>query len=72
MALIKCPECGKQISDKSDVCIGCGCPINTHNRVFSGEYGLPSDAEIALMINDLEKELRKVYAPMPPIQLYPY
>ena len=27
MALINCPECGKQISDKSDVCIGCGYPI---------------------------------------------
>jgi len=28
MALIKCPECGKEISDKSTVCIGCGYPIN--------------------------------------------
>ena len=27
MALINCPECGKQISDKSTQCIHCGCPI---------------------------------------------
>lgn len=27
MALIKCPECGKEISDKSEKCIGCGFPI---------------------------------------------
>lgn len=27
MALIKCPECGKQISDKAPACIHCGCPI---------------------------------------------
>lgn len=27
MALITCSECGRQISDKADVCIGCGCPI---------------------------------------------
>ncbi|MBQ2295055.1 MAG: zinc ribbon domain-containing protein [Spirochaetales bacterium] len=27
MALIKCPECGKEISDKSEICIGCGYPI---------------------------------------------
>lgn len=27
MALIKCPECGKKISDKSKACIHCGCPI---------------------------------------------
>lgn len=28
MALIKCPECGKEISDKSTNCIHCGCPID--------------------------------------------
>ena len=28
MALIKCPECGKEISDKSNSCIFCGYPIN--------------------------------------------
>lgn len=28
MALIKCSECGKEISDKSKNCIHCGCPIN--------------------------------------------
>ena len=28
MALIKCPECGKEISDKSIHCIGCGFPLS--------------------------------------------
>lgn len=28
MALIKCVECGKEISDKAESCINCGCPIN--------------------------------------------
>jgi len=27
MALIKCPECGKDISDRAPACIHCGCPI---------------------------------------------
>lgn len=27
MALIKCPECGRQISDKAASCPNCGCPI---------------------------------------------
>ena len=27
MAIIKCPECGKEISDKAKTCIHCGCPI---------------------------------------------
>ncbi len=29
MALIKCPECGKEISDKSSACIHCGFPLQT-------------------------------------------
>lgn len=28
MALIKCPECGKEISDKALTCPNCGTPIN--------------------------------------------
>lgn len=27
MSLINCPECQKQISDKSKICVGCGFPI---------------------------------------------
>lgn len=27
MALIKCPECGKDVSDKAEVCIHCGYPM---------------------------------------------
>lgn len=28
MALINCPECGKEVSDKAKSCIHCGYPIN--------------------------------------------
>ena len=28
MALIKCPECGKEISDKAPACIHCGFPLS--------------------------------------------
>ena len=27
MALIKCAECGREVSDKAATCPGCGCPI---------------------------------------------
>ena len=27
MALIKCPECGKEISERAQSCLNCGCPI---------------------------------------------
>lgn len=32
MALIKCPECGKEISDKSKQCIHCGYPLEEPNN----------------------------------------
>lgn len=28
MALIKCVECGKEISDRASICPNCGCPIS--------------------------------------------
>ena len=28
MALIKCPECNKEISDKASACPNCGCPLS--------------------------------------------
>ena len=39
MSLIKCPECGKEISDKAVSCPQCGYPIsnNTDNTSFSTE-----------------------------------
>ena len=32
MAMINCPECGKEISDKAKACIHCGCPINEESN----------------------------------------
>ena len=33
MALIKCPECGKEISDQAEKCPNCGYPIYNSNRI---------------------------------------
>lgn len=35
MALIKCPECGKEVSSRAFDCPHCGCPVNdgTHGNV---------------------------------------
>lgn len=27
MAIVSCPECGKQVSDRASACPNCGCPI---------------------------------------------
>lgn len=32
MSLIKCPECGKEISDKASVCPNCGMPLRPEER----------------------------------------
>ena len=32
MALIKCPECGREISDKAEMCIGCGYPLEKYSE----------------------------------------
>ena len=37
MALIKCPECGKEISEKSKACINCGYPISEYVRELHRE-----------------------------------
>ena len=42
MALIICPECGKEISDKLQSCIHCGCPLDkssgTEKQAHSDMY----------------------------------
>ena len=35
MALIKCPECGQMISDKSNACIHCGYPLDNNQHTES-------------------------------------
>lgn len=37
MSLINCPECGKEISDKSDKCINCGFPIRNEEHTTEKE-----------------------------------
>lgn len=47
MALIKCTECGKEVSDKANACPGCGCPLS--EMVTSGvvKIKLPRTEQIA-------------------------
>ena len=54
MALIKCPECGKEISDKSKICIHCGYPISEHENKPDGYIKV--DGELC----DISK-LKKMY-----------
>lgn len=46
MALIKCKECGKEISDKAKTCINCGCPLS--ETITSGEVRIKMPNNIAV------------------------
>lgn len=37
MALIKCSECGEEISDKAEKCPKCGCPTKSDDNYSSGQ-----------------------------------
>lgn len=39
MALIKCSECGKEISDKAKTCVGCGAKVIKKEKKFCKECG---------------------------------
>lgn len=47
MALIKCPECGEEISDKCKICVHCGYPIANTNKICIIN-GSPYDVEFLL------------------------
>lgn len=42
MALIKCPECGKEISDKANSCPNCGCPIVEPSKEGTVKIKIPN------------------------------
>ena len=49
MSLIKCPECGKEISDKSTSCPNCGCPVS-----------VPKESDVFLDAKKFNKESKKI------------
>ena len=58
MALIECPECKKQVSDKATSCPHCGYPINNENdsKLYSMIFvGLQKNANIFLIKSILEQ-----------------
>lgn len=53
MALIECPECGNKISDKSNMCIHCGFPMdNLNNSKQVDEYDFDSKDTITVNFED--------------------
>lgn len=51
MAIIKCPECGNNVSDKASVCIHCGFPLSMYMK----------DNEIKEEIVISDEQLEEIY-----------
>ena len=52
MALMKCPECGREISDQSETCIHCGYPLKKESK----EAENPSAEETLIKVAEITKE----------------
>lgn len=53
MTLVICPECGKEISNKSEKCINCGYPLINYICNINGvEYNLKNEFTMALVDNN--------------------
>ena len=46
MSLIKCSECGKEVSDHAVSCPSCGNPISTHNVAEASRPVAPVEIEL--------------------------
>lgn len=58
--LIKCPECGKEVSDKAPACIHCGFPLNDIHKentclVDGAEYDMTELKNYYAKLTDYEK-----------------
>ena len=60
MALIKCPECGKEVSDKSKVCIHCGYPFTNTECVIDGKSYDLSNAMNLILSGDFIKGIKEI------------
>lgn len=61
MALIKCPECGKEVSDKAKACIHCGSPMNVVNGKIKIKCGwIDGSIWKAKIVTDDGRELAKI------------
>lgn len=38
MPLVKCPDCGKMVSSRANLCPNCGCPSNYCGKANKKEY----------------------------------
>lgn len=52
MAIMKCPECGKEISDKAEYCPHCGYPISINNGNNSRRLNLKGKEKEVVVVKE--------------------
>ena len=59
MALINCPECNKQISDKAEICVGCGAPVEIPPAAILNDFATGSIkiGNLEISSNDFPSEM---------------
>ena len=68
MALINCPECGKEISDKAKCCIHCGYPLDEFHTTKEENISTQAkDNKYVQLLDDLEKEFKIFVAQTHPL-----
>lgn len=50
MALIKCSECGKEVSDKANACPNCGAPIKEDEIKKEIKAGINMTKKLAIVL----------------------
>nr|QGT50978.1 hypothetical protein Firmicute1046_0540 [uncultured Firmicutes bacterium] len=55
MALIKCPECGKEVSDSAKVCLNCGYPIAETYGKGEVKINIKFKVDMSRMVNMIGK-----------------
>jgi uncharacterized membrane protein YvbJ len=54
MALIDCPECGTQVSDKAERCLKCAYPINSNNTNSASDRNTQTRTETNVVVKSNE------------------
>lgn len=64
MALIKCIECGKEISDKAKNCVNCGCPIEEQPEAKENYNKLIYENYNKIKLSKNGKSAKKIFKKM--------
>lgn len=72
MALIKCPECGKEYSNLASACPNCGCPTSYVNKVGKENSINPpvKKSSSKVKIEETETSIIKTYKQLPTIPFF--